>query len=178
MDNKNLKIKRTHGSPKLEYNTFYMRGFEKIEDRFLLLKLSHINNSNFELRMPLNHLQIKENKFIVELNIHDDDNRFLYYILNAIYEYNGVILDDLVGEDGILHNVDIRELCDYVNSMSMLGILLYFDDNELVYLDFFRISFPVNGKYDNKSFKNPDSFKLDFSIVVNDVDEFYERHVI
>lgn len=176
MASNDLITKRTFGSPRLEYHTSYLKGFEVVEEQFMLLTLSYTGDNNFELKMPLDHLNIKENRFIPELNIHDDDNKYFTYIIDSIYDYNGVILDDVVGEDGILHNLDLQEMCDYINSMSMLGIMLYFDDEELVYLDLFKISFPADSKYKDKRFEDPNTFMLNFSIVVSDVNEFYEKH--
>ena len=171
-----MKIKRTYGKPKLEYKTSYLNGFELVEEPFLFLTLYYANNNNFELKIPLNHLDIKENQLIPEINIHDDDNRYLADILDSIYKFNGVFLDDVIDKDGIFHNLDINELCNYINDMSMLEIVLFFEEDELVHLDLFRILFPYGSKYNDKFFENPNDYKLNFSLVVSDLGNLYIKY--
>ena len=176
MKKNNLIIKLTQGAPNLEYRTSYLRGFELIEEKFLLLTLSNIESVNFQLKIPLDSLDIKEDRFIQELNIHNDDNRHLVNILKAIYDYNGAILDDQVGEEGIMYNVDIKELCDYINSASMLHLLLYFDrDDDLMYMDLSKIYFGNDSKKNKKSFKDMPPYNLKFSIPVDDVGRLYSN---
>ena len=64
MKENKLIIKLTQGVPNLEYRTSYLRGFELIEEKFLLLTLSSIDSVNFQLKIPLDSLDIKEDRFI------------------------------------------------------------------------------------------------------------------
>lgn len=176
MTKNGLIVKRTYGVPNLEYKTSYLKGFEVINDKFLLLTLSHCKDKNFELKIPLGHLDIKENRFISTLNINDDDNRYLVDIIDSIYGYNDAILDDIVGEEAIMYNVDITALCDYINSMSMLNILLYFDcDGELVYIDLFKINFKHDARNSDKRFKGIPAYQVGFSLPVSDVGKLYKQ---
>ena len=172
---KNLIIKRTYGEPKLNYYASDLRGFELKEDPFMLFTLTHEGNTNFELKIPLEHLDIKEDRFITELNIHDDDNRYLANLLYWIYEYNGVILDDVIGEEGVMYNVDMKELRAYILSISMLEMFLYFDADELVYIDLFDLALNEYSVHKDRHFKDLDDFKLNFAIDVLDRDYFNKQ---
>ena len=175
MAENSLIIKRTYGVPNLEYCDSYVRGFEVLEDQFLLLTLTHNDSENFELKIPLNHLDIQYGRFILDYNINDDDNRYLSNLLRSIYENEGAIIEDVIDEDGIMHNVDIDAIIGYMNSISMLEMMLYFDENELIYIDLFDITFESNSKFKNKSFEDLKSYKLNFAIDVPDVDQFYKQ---
>lgn len=171
----NFIYKRTYGRPKLEYETSYLKGLELIEGQFLSFSLYSDDYRNFNLRIPLNHLKIKDNKLISELNINDDDNRHLANILDSIYANEGVNLDDQIGEDDVMSNVNIEELCNYVNSISFAEILLIFHDDELLYLDMFNLEQNYVSATNDNSFKNLVKYNLDFSIPVSDVNKFYNR---
>lgn len=174
MTKENFSYKRTFGSPNLEYETSHLKGLEVIEEKSLFLTLKTSDRVNFSLRIPLNHLEIKENKLISEININDDDNRHLTDIIDSIYANNKVILDEEIGEEGIMHNVSIDELCDYINRISYAELLLIFDDEELLYLDMFEMEF--NSETANKeNFKNLGTYELYFSISVMDVNKFYSK---
>ena len=72
MAENSLMIKRTYGEPNIEYCDSYVRGFEVLEDQFLLLTLTHNDSENFKLKIPLNHLDIQYGRFILDFNINDD----------------------------------------------------------------------------------------------------------
>ena len=83
-------------------------------------------------------------------------------------------MDEEIGEDGIMHNVSIDELCDYINRISYAELLLIFEDEELLYLDMFEMEF--NSETANKeNFKNLGTYDLYFSISVMDVNKFYSK---
>ena len=168
-----LIVKRTYGKPNLEYKTSYLKGFEIIKDKFLLLTLSKSGSKNFELKMPVNHLDIKDDRVISELIIYDDDNRHLMDILHAIYEYNGEILDDVISDNGIMYDVDIKALCDYMDSIEMMEMLLYFDqDGELLFIDPFRMKFKDYVSKRDKVFKDMPTYSLYSSIGVSDPSKY------
>lgn len=169
--------KKSFGVPNIKYTTSYLKGFEKIEEESLLFTLysDKINNIiNFRLKIPLNHLDIEENRFITELDTNDDANRYLVYLLDSIYGYNGAILDDEISEDGIMYNIDIEDLCNYINSMSRVEMALCFLENRLIYFDVYEIKFSDNSKYKNKVFKDY-TYELNLSIGVSSLSKVYSQ---
>ena len=165
----NIKSKKSYGVPNIEYNTFYRKGFEKIDEKSLVFTLYSDNLKdvvNFRLKIPLNHLKIEDNRFISELDTNDDANRYLVYLLDSIYGYNGANLDDEISEDGIMYNLDIEDLCSYINAMSRVEIALCILEDELVYFDIYEIKFPDNSEYKYKNFKDY-TYELHFSIGTN-----------
>lgn len=161
--------KKSYGVPNIEYNTSYLRGFERIEEKSLVFTLYSDNVYdivNFRLKIPLNHLKIEDNRFISELDTNDDANRYLVNILDSIYEYNGAVLNDEIRKDGIMYNLDIEDLCNYINSMSRVEIALCFIEDRLIYLDVYEIKFSDNSEYKYKNFKDY-TYELNFSIGTN-----------
>ena len=57
----------------------------------------------------------------------------------------------------------------------MLEIVLFFEEDELVHLDLFRILFPYGSKYNDKFFDQND-YKLNFSLVVSDLGNLYIKY--
>ena len=120
----------------------YYRGFEKVNEKFLLFILRKKSKNIFQFKVNADHLTFVGKTYpirISSLDTTDERNYILVKLLNFLYASKGYDLIDMIDDDLIMKNVSISDINDFLYHAEEISFNVEIVNDKVVDIEFINL---------------------------------------